>query len=161
MYPNVVIIFLTALMSFIYYEKLPVPDSGVGPIDYTLRSFFHANFLHLAANLFTLWQLSDLGKSFTTMQFINLIILLTIMSSLILYLINIIIPSTKTITVGFSGVIFGLFVISQKLSGHDLTHIGTKNFLEILPQLLIPGISFWGHLSGIISGFIYIMFNQM
>jgi rhomboid domain-containing protein 1 len=148
-------------MSFLFYDKWPIPNTGLGPVDYTLRSFFHANLIHLAANLFTLWQLSDLAKSFTTQQFINLIIMLTILSSSILYLINYLIPSTKTITIGFSGVIFGLFVVSQKLSGYDLTHIGTKNIIQILPQLLIPGISFWGHLSGIISGFIYIFFNNM
>lgn len=161
MYPNNVIIFLTLLMSFLYFGNYPIPDTGVGPIDYTLRSFFHANTIHLLANLFVLWQISDFTKSFTTVQLINLIIILTLLSSLILYTINQVFPTTKAITIGFSGVIFGLFVVSQKLQGHDLFHIGATNIAQILPQFLIPGISFWGHLSGIISGFIYVFFNSM
>lgn len=161
MHTNGVIVFLTVLMSYIYFDNYPIPDTGVGPLDYTLRSFFHANLIHLATNLFTLWQISDVTKSFTTIQFITLIIFLTLSSSFILYIINTIFPSTKAITVGFSAVIFGLFVVSQKLLGHDLIHIGTINFGQILPQILIPGISFWGHVSGIISGLIYVLFNNM
>ncbi len=75
---------------------------------------------------------------------------------MILYIIHAIMPSRKVYTVGFSGVIFGLIVIYYISLNQNPGITMTGLIISILPQLVVPGISFEGHLSGIIAGVIYI-----
>eukprot|EP01118_Nematostelium_gracile_P018078 TRINITY_DN7904_c0_g1_i3.p1 TRINITY_DN7904_c0_g1~~TRINITY_DN7904_c0_g1_i3.p1 ORF type:complete len:147 (+),score=12.57 TRINITY_DN7904_c0_g1_i3:49-489(+) len=66
--------------------------------------------------------------------------------------------------VGFSGILFGLTVTQTASSNESrslfgIVTVSSKIYpwvLLILIQLLLPGVSFLGHLSGILVGFIYL-----
>ena len=90
-------------------------------------------------------------------QFLFAILFIWIVSGIILYIIHKVFPSRKVYTVGFSGVIFGLIVVYYTLlgKGPGVSFIGL--LVSILPQLVVPGISFEGHLSGIIAGIIFVL----
>lgn len=150
---------LISLMVTIFLVQIPIPNFSFGPVNYILRSFFHGNSYHLLANLFSLWQLNSLTKQLGTKQFSQLLAFLLITSSLILYTIHTLFPDTKVTTIGFSGVLFGLIIVTNFLVSGNLISVSGEAILQILPQFFVPGISFWGHLSGIISGIIYLLFK--
>ena len=126
-------------------------------VDYGLRAFYHANFAHLIANSISFLALSTLEEALGSTQYIFAIIFIWIVSTLILYTIHKIFPSRKVLTVGFSGVIFGLVVLYFMESNQNIGTTILVLAISILPQLFIPGISFEGHLSGIIAGFLYVL----
>lgn len=125
-------------------------------VNYALRSFYHANTAHLLANAISLYSLSFIEDIIGGTQFLFAIIFIWIVSSIILYLIHLLVPSRKVLTVGFSGIIFGLIVIYYALLNQSSAVNLAGLIVSILPQLFVRGISFEGHLSGIIAGIIYI-----
>jgi len=150
---------LIGLMVTIFLAQIPIPNFNFEPLNYILRSFFHGNSYHLAANLFSLWQLNSLAQTMGRTQFARLLAFLLITSSLILYSIHTFFPQTKVTTVGFSAVLFGLIIVINYLASGNLFSVSGEAILRILPQFFVPGISFWGHLSGILSGIIYLLFK--
>ena len=151
--------FLIGLMTALFLFTSDIPDTGIQPLDYVLRSFYHGNPYHLLANMYTFIQLSSLATTMPPTEWLTLLLFLLVTSSLILFLIHTTLPTTKRPTIGFSAVLFGLLVLVQRFTGDSLLSISKDNILEILPQFFVPGISFWGHLSGIISGLIYLLIN--
>ena len=90
-------------------------------------------------------------------QYLVMIVFIWLVSSTVLYLIHKFFPSRKVYTVGFSGVIFGMMVVYfTMLSSNAMFAVGGL-VISILPQLFIPGISWEGHLAGIVAGLIYIL----
>lgn len=146
---------ILAILVIVFFT-VNMKSTGNDLIDYPLRDFYHANLEHLIANSISLIALSFMEEILGWKRFLFAIIFIWILSSIILLIIHKLFPSRKIVTVGFSGVIFGLVVIYYKLlgKGSGITMIGL--LISIVPQLLIPGISFEGHLSGIIAGIIYI-----
>jgi len=144
----IILIFLTPINNF---------NTGKDIIDYPLHAFYHANTSHLIANSISLFSLSFIEEIIGWKQFLLAMVFLWIFSSIILYIIHLILPSRKVYTIGFSGVIFGLMVIYYSLLNQSpgITLVGLV--ISILPQLAIKGISFEGHLSGIIAGILYIL----
>ena len=92
-------------------------------------------------------------------MFLFAILFIWVVSSLILYLIHLLIPSVKKHTVGFSAVLFGLMIVYISLLYRDknpyISYGGL--IISILPQLMVPGISFVGHLCGILAGIIFVL----
>ena len=130
-------------------------NTGQDAIDYPIRAFYHADLQHLLANGISLYNLSFMEDVLGRTKFLSAILFIWIVSSLLLYLFHTLIPSRKVYTIGFSGVIFGLIVVYFSLLGNK--NIGLAGLIiSILPQIFVPGISFEGHLAGIISGIIYI-----
>jgi len=144
----IVLVFLTSINNY---------NTGYDAIDYPLRSLYHANLSHLLANGISLFALSFMEEVIGWKMFLFAIVFIWIVSSMILYFIHLAFPSRKVYTVGFSGVIFGLIVIYFSLLGRSagVTLLGLV--VSILPQLYMTGISFEGHLAGIIAGIIYIL----
>ncbi|AGF85170.1 membrane protein [Moumouvirus goulette] len=147
---------LLIILVVIYFSPINFYNTNNEIINYLLRTFYHANLEHLLANSISLYSLSFLEDLMGHKQFAMAIIFIWIVSSIILYIIHALIPSRKVYTVGFSGVIFGLIVIYYMSLGQGAGITLTGLVVSILPQLVIPGISFEGHLSGIIAGLIYI-----
>ncbi|AYV85438.1 MAG: putative rhomboid protein [Satyrvirus sp.] len=149
---------ILGIIILVFFTHLNFYSTHIDLIDYPLRAFYHANIAHLAANAISFYSLSFLENAMGSAQFLLAMVFIWIFSSIILYAIHKIFPSRKKYTVGFSGVIFGLIVIYFFLLNKSagITTIGL--IISILPQILAPGISFEGHLSGIIAGFLYVLF---
>jgi membrane associated rhomboid family serine protease len=132
-------------------------DTGYDIIDYPLRAFYHGSLDHLIANGISFYSLSFIEDIMGWKQYLFAIVFIWIVSSLLLYTEHKILPSRKVYTVGFSAVIFGLIVIYYSLLGQSSMVTFTGLAISLLPQLFVPGISWEGHLCGIIAGIIYIL----
>uniref|UniRef100_A0A6C0C6S5 Peptidase S54 rhomboid domain-containing protein n=1 Tax=viral metagenome TaxID=1070528 RepID=A0A6C0C6S5_9ZZZZ len=131
-------------------------ETGSEIINYQLRSFYHANLQHLAANAISFYGLSFIEDVIGTSRFIVCIVFLWIVSSTLLYIYHEMFSSRKILTVGFSAVIFGLFVVYFSLMHESPSMTVAKLVISILPQMIIPGVSFEGHIFGVIAGFLYV-----
>lgn len=123
-------------------------------------SFSHVNLFHISSNLLSLWEMREL-EYIGISKYFTYVTLLAILSSYIDCFIRYhYIHTPYAITVGFSGVIFGLYSIFD-LSTHKLNIAGFEIPWSILPfvdlvltYLLVPDSSFIGHLAGIIVGYL-------
>lgn len=148
---------ILGIIAIVYFTKLNNFNTGNDVIDYPLRAFYHANMSHLIANGISLYTLSFMEEIIGQSQFLFAIAFIWIVSSMLLYLLHRLVPSRKVYTIGFSGVIFGLFVVYYSLLGKGTAVTLAGLVVSIIPQLVVPGISVEGHLCGIIAGVIYIM----
>ena len=112
------------------------------------RIFIHVNAPHLLFNLAAFYQIDRLIAD----QQATVVSLIIMVNATIDYLVYGL--GYSHCSIGFSGVIFGLITylyLRQKISASDLI----KNLsILLVPSMLIPNISFIGHLEGIISGFL-------
>lgn len=153
---RVITFIIIGIILIVYFTRLNYYDTGYDIIDYELRAFHHANMTHLIANGISFWSLSFMEEVIGWQQFLFAILFIWILSGIILYLIHLIFPSRKVYTVGFSGVIFGLIVVYFSLLGKGPVSFAGL-LVSILPQLFVRGVSFEGHLAGIIAGIVYIL----
>lgn len=153
---QIVSFIILGIMAIVFFTSLNFYDTKYELLNYPIRAFYHANISHLVANAISFFSLSFIENVLGSVQFTIAMVFIWIVSSIILYIIHRIFPSRKKYTVGFSGVIFGLMVIYYFLLNKSpgITLVGL--IVSILPQVIVPGISFEGHLSGIIAGFIYV-----
>ena len=149
------IIILILILAFLFLNN---HDFGNEPVNYISRSFYHADLTHLLANLFSFYNLSYMEEVIGRAQFIFAIIFIAVISSLLLYIYHKMVPSRKVYTVGFSGVIFGLIVVFYSMLGMSSGESMTRLILSIIPQFFVVGISYEGHICGIIAGLLYITF---
>lgn len=147
---------LAAFMIILYFGHVPLPDTHVAAIDYILRTFYHADLIHLVSNMLVLSRMTVLGELLSTAKLIQMLLFLTITSSILLFGVNALLPGEDRITIGFSGVLFGMIVVKNMLLGFPVESVLTDIGLLILPGLVQPNISFLGHLSGVIAGFLYV-----
>ncbi len=140
------------IITFIY----PLNMTNFNYVNYLLRSLSHLNIFHLIVNLSSLYKLRDLQSQLSNYKLIKIVMILWLLSDLILYLIHLIFPTTKAITIGFSGIILGLILIKHYLISDNLTQEAVTLWFDILPHLFIPNVSYLGHLSGLFAGFIYL-----
>lgn len=152
---NIVTIGIIMTLVLIYFITNNF-DTGNELLNYHLRALYHGNLSHLIANCVSFYGLSFMEEAIGWKKYIGAIIFIWIMSTMILYGYHKMVPSRKRHTVGFSGIIFGLTVIYFSLLATNPTLSIAGLFISILPQLFVPGISFEGHISGIISGLIFI-----
>ena len=152
---SIITLILGAIMTGIFLTKAPLPNTGLESLDYILRAFYHGNNLHLLANMFTFINLMSFTNQLSTQNYISVLLFLLVVSSIIEYVIHLLLPNIKVKSIGFSGVLFGLLILYQRMSGRSILDVSTTNIANILPQIFAPGISFLGHLSGIIAGLLY------
>ncbi|KAJ7281189.1 hypothetical protein O6H91_Y365900 [Diphasiastrum complanatum] len=135
---------------------------------------FHGSVLHVVFNMLALVPIgSGLERILGSVRYLHLLILLAA-SNAFLHLAMAyagaylpLISYSDLIYqcgIGFSGLIFALIVIESSLSGNQnrsifgLFNVPAKWYpwiLLIVFQLLMPNVSFLGHISGILSGFAY------
>ena len=108
---------ILGIIVLVYFSSLNMYDTGSEFLNYQLRTAYHANTEHLLANAVSFFALSFMEDVIGSKQFLIAIIFIWIVSSTLLYLYHKIFPSRKVYTVGFSGVIFGLFVVYYSLLG--------------------------------------------
>ncbi|KAL3512962.1 hypothetical protein ACH5RR_025679 [Cinchona calisaya] len=139
---------------------------------FVLSAFYHIGEHHLVYNMFSLlWKGIRLENSMGSTEFASLVAALVVMSQGITLLLS------KCLLVffdyerayyneyaaGFSGVLFGMKVILNSQSDSDAYVHGVPvpaRFAAwaelILIQMLVPGVSFIGHLGGILAGLLYL-----
>lgn len=148
---------ILGIIVIIFFTKLNNFNTGNELLNYHLRSLYHANMSHLIANGVSFYALSFIENIMGSAQFLFAMIFIWIASSILLYLYHLFVPSRKVYTIGFSAVVFGLIVIYYSLLGTSpgITLAGLA--ISILPQILVPGISYEGHICGVIAGVLYVM----
>ena len=135
---------------------------------------FHTTIIHLVFNMLALVQIgTGLEYLLGSLRYLHVLILMATSNALLQVVISLIVaynPIHPYLTlmyecaIGFSGVIFAMIVIETSLNSVQTRSIfGFFNIpakwypwaLLVLFQLLIPRASLLGHLSGILSGFLY------
>ena len=149
---------ILGILFLIYLSEYNMQDTGIEIYDYYIRTMYHVNMSHLLANSVSLIILSPMEDILGWQKFLFAIIFIWIISVFILIVIHQAVPSRKVPTYGFSGVIFGLMVIYLYLLNRDEMLSIVALVASVIPQIFIQGISFEGHLSGIIAGFMFVKF---
>jgi rhomboid domain-containing protein 1 len=135
--------------------------------------FFHLDDMHLYYNMVSfLWKGMSLEPSLGTSGMLGLLSVFSVLTSVTLLILDLCLslllndPSyLHTCAAGFSGVIFALKVVTTyNLPPGSMTNV----FLFRVPsriaywaelvviQLLLPSVSFTGHLAGILVGLLYV-----
>eukprot|EP00040_Diaphanoeca_grandis_P030626 m.181429 g.181429 ORF g.181429 m.181429 type:complete len:345 (+) comp32065_c1_seq1:321-1355(+) len=137
------------------------------------HAFVHSSWLHLLLNMLSLIPFAPkIELHLGSLQFLNVLVQFAVWSSLIYifvtFIITILSDSSQldtTCVVGFSGVLFGLMVVyiykfSVKESIKVFGLFSIPNTLApwvcLLLFQLLPNVSFLGHLSGIIVGYMFV-----
>ena len=147
---------MLGIMFIIYLTPINFYNTANDLINYQIRSYYHANLSHLIANGVSFYGLSSIEKMIGSGSYFIAIIFISVVSSLLLYFYHKMIPSRKVYTVGFSGIVFGLIVVYLSLMGGSMGLNIAGLIITILPQIVVPGISWEGHICGIIAGIIYV-----
>jgi len=125
-----------------------------------LSTIFHMDVFHLFQNCITLYNFKFIESHITSKEYIKMILFLVILNSVIWNIMSELL--FIRFSIGFSGVLFGLITIFPQNSffGIYVNKYIYPFVLLCLMQLIVPNISFMGHLIGIISGHIYIYYDS-
>lgn len=135
-------------------------------------AWFHGGLLHIVFNMVTFEAIGPkIERKQGSLNFIYNLFLFDILGSIIHESIAYLLFKTNTFTefmyectVGLSGVIFTLLVINMRdqesptMSVFGFFRVPTKLYpwvLLVIMQIIMPNVSFLGHLSGIMVGFLY------
>ena len=112
----------------------------------------HGGWLHLIFNMLALLSIGTLIENFYGRNKYIIILLVSLLAgSLTSYLFN----PPQTISVGASGMIFGLFgalAIAGRALGANLKEVGSLIAINIAIPVFIPGIDWKAHLGGLAGG---------
>ncbi len=117
--------------------------------------FLHFGFIHLAFNMFMLYQLGQIvERAMPHVQFALLYLASLLGGSLGVLLVD---GAGTTLTAGASGAVFGLLgaaAVGMHRRGINIfsTGIGTTLILNLILTFSISGISIGGHLGGLAAG---------
>jgi len=136
-------------------------------------SFYHASDIHLYYNMISfLWKgikLEGQGRV-KSQEFACLIVMFSIVTNIVCLVLNGILGTLYdenyfyVCGLGFSGVVFAIKVLSNEMTadhtvyllGHLPIHSKYSCWAElILVQILVPNVSFTGHLAGCLVGYAY------
>lgn len=122
--------------------------------------FLHYGVFHLALNMWALWVVGGvLEPLLGRLRFLLLYLISGVGGGVATYLFaeRLIIAQDQpgTVAAGASGAVFGLFaaffVLMRRL-GRDTSMITMILVVNLVLTFLVPGISIWGHLGGLITG---------
>ncbi|KAL6008978.1 Rhomboid-like protein 14, mitochondrial [Asimina triloba] len=141
-----------------------------------LSAFYHMNESHLVYNMLSLlWKGIQLETSMGSMEFAAMVAELVAMSQGITLLLakslHVFFDYDRAYyyehAVGFSGVLFAMkVVLNSRSSDYTYVHglIVPARYAAwaelILIQLFVPGVSFLGHLGGILAGLLYLRWKR-
>lgn len=150
--------YLVNIVSFGWLNSLGLqPRSLTGLLGVVTGPFLHASFFHLLGNLLTFVPLAIMTSLSGKRNFINASLIIVFVGGLLTWLLG-----RDANHVGASGWIFGLwsFVVCYAYQKRDFKSITMAILVLLLftglPLGLIPrpGVSFEGHLFGLIAGII-------
>ncbi|MCL1898667.1 MAG: rhomboid family intramembrane serine protease [Micrococcales bacterium] len=120
-------------------------------------AFMHANLLHLALNMYCLWVVGSFLEQILGRARYSVLFLASALGGnmAVLAWAQVASHDFYGLTVGASGAVFGLFgamlVLGRKL-GRELSGIATVVGLNLVLSFTIPGISWQGHVGGLLIG---------
>nr|AIY60713.1 rhomboid protein Lonja_RBL14 [Lonicera japonica] len=137
---------------------------------FLLSPFYHMGEPHLVFNMMSLlWKGIQLETSMGAAEFASMIVALlgmsqgfTLLIAKSLLLFDYDTPYYRQYAVGFSGVLFAMKVVLDSQAEYSTAHglmvpARYAAWLELLLiQVLVPGVSFIGHLGGILAGLLYV-----
>lgn len=148
---------ILGILFLIYLTPLNKLNFSNDLINYPFRAFEHANMTHILANAVSFYGLSFIEEAMGSPAYLTAIVFIWLVSSFLLYAYHSIFPSRKVVTVGFSGVVFGLIVVYLFMLNSKPGIPLAGLLISIIPQVFVPGISYEGHICGVIAGVIYSM----
>lgn len=125
---------------------------------YFHRSYLHNDWNHFLMNAFSFWNLALLEKELNTSRFILTTLGISILSVFSYIGMKRLLGSTEC-GIGFSGTLFGM--ITYQIGRNGFT---TSNVTEIITLLIASSsqnTSQIGHISGILSGLIFLFLEKM
>jgi len=144
-------------MVLVFFSSYNFYNTSNEFLNYQLRSIYHADMNHLIANGISFFILSFMEGIIGWKRFLSAIVFIWFVSAALLYFYHKIFPSRKVYTVGFSAVIFGLFVVYFTVLNQSPMVSTIGLIASILPQIFVPGISYEGHIMGVIAGIMYVL----
>jgi membrane associated rhomboid family serine protease len=131
-------------------------------------------FMHILFNMFGIWMFGrELEESWGTRQFIKYYIICGVGAGIVILLLDFLLESGFTLTIGASGALFGLLLASamswpdRQVYLYFLFPIKMKYFVIGFGLIsffgLISGgtnISHSGHLGGLLAGYLYIQYKK-
>lgn len=141
-----------------------------------LSAFYHMGETHLVYNMMSLlWKGIQLETSMGSLEFTSMVATLLglsqgitlLMAKALLLLFDYETAYFRQYSVGFSGVLFAMKVVLNA-QADDYTYIHGMIVPSrhaawaelILIQLFVPGVSFLGHLGGILAGLVYLQLRR-
>ncbi|MFA5552167.1 MAG: rhomboid family intramembrane serine protease [Trueperaceae bacterium] len=149
---NVVAAFLQGL------PALPAADAWWRYLSY---AFLHGNFIHLAFNL---WVLYDIGRHYELRRsWGDMLAAFTLGTAAGAWLTTLFQAGQQLVLVGASGGILGVAgaLLAEALLGRSQAdRMLLKSLVQWMAILLlfsvaVPGVSLWGHVGGVAGGFVY------
>jgi membrane associated rhomboid family serine protease len=137
-----------------------IPDSSA-PWRYLSYAFLHAGLLHIGINL---WVLFDIGRIYEARRhWGSLLAAFTIGAAMGAYFVTIAQGGQQLVLIGASGGILGVAgaLLADTLRGHGpQDRVLTRALLQwigllVIFSLLLPGVSLWGHIGGLVGGLLW------
>lgn len=148
------------VLVYLYYAGQPVDIQaicGKDVISIIKQMFTHLDLTHILVNMVSLKNLSGLESGLGSSGFTKLVLIITFLNMAMTYLIDKITPLTCSI--GFSGIIFGLYMYAYfKTKELTLMTIVAAFSFVLQPSMINPKVSLIGHSIGALSGFLIARF---
>ncbi len=129
------------------------------PYRFLTTAFLHANFLHIAVNMYALWIVGVyLERMLGRWRYLSLYLVSAVGGSVAVLLFAD--PGSAawiTPVVGASGAVFGAFaaiLIVLRRTGRDATQILVLILINLVLGFVVPGVSWQAHLGGLLTGLV-------
>lgn len=128
---------------------------GIEPWRMLTTAFLHANWIHLAVNMYALWIVGPfLEKSLGTWRYLSLYLVSALGGSVAVVLLTPL-QNWGIPVVGASGAVFGLFAacaLMLRRLGGDARQILIVIAINVVISFTLPRISWQGHFGGMVVG---------
>lgn len=181
---NVVVFFFQMILQLTFHADPLVSFFALRPI-YILEyywvwqiftyQFLHGGFFHILFNMFALWMFgSELELYWGKKQFIKYYLISGTGAGVFIFLLPILLSTPNSVTLGASGAVFGIllayaiywpertvlvFGIFPLKIKYLVLIIGLISLMGTLQMKGGGGISHIGHLGGLITGYLYLIFT--
>jgi membrane associated rhomboid family serine protease len=129
------------------------------PYRFLTTAFLHANFLHIAFNMYALWIVGAyLEQMLGRWRYLLLFLVSAVGGSVAVLLLAA--PDASswfTPVVGASGAVFGAFgaiLMVLRRTGRDASQIVVLIAINLVLGFVVPGISWQAHLGGLVTGLV-------
>jgi len=121
-----------------------------------LSTFYHVNNFHFLQNCLSLYNLRFIELMTSSKEYAMMILFLTISNSVIWNIVREFM--FIQFSIGFSGVLFGIITIYPQnyFFEFKINKYLYPYMMLMFMQIIVPNASFFGHLVGIISGYLYL-----